>query len=125
MRLITGLLIVGSIAACSGEETSTPVSTADTGTVVTDTGTAPTDTGTAVTDTGTSTSDASSDAPSDAGKKALGDTCTADGDCESNVCFMGGMGNYCTLKCTNENAATVCIKPLLPECNTKGYCKKM
>jgi hypothetical protein len=59
------------------------------------------------------------------GTKKLGETCTGDGDCVSNVCFIGGMVSYCSFKCTTANQAMVCVAPLLPECNTKGYCKKI
>lgn len=106
------------LTACSGD---------DEGKVTSDTGTAA-DTAT-TTDTATATDTASTmetggETSGDAAKKGLGETCAVDGDCASNACFVGGMGSYCTLKCTPENAATVCLAPLLPECNTKGYCKK-
>lgn len=60
----------------------------------------------------------------DAGKKALAEACTDDPDCASNVCFKGNQGSYCSLQCTNQNAATVCVAPFDGTCNKQGYCRK-
>ncbi len=57
--------------------------------------------------------------------KDLGETCAADKDCKSNVCFQGGNGSYCSLKCTTANAATVCVPPAFNgQCNKQGFCRK-
>lgn len=77
-------------------------------------------------DSGQTAEDAGSDSASEAGsgKKANGEDCSAPTDCESGVCFIGGGQSYCTLECTTENAATVCVAPLTGKCNNKGYCKR-
>lgn len=55
----------------------------------------------------------------------FGDPCTADGNCASNVCFMGGMGSYCSLHCMVATQATDCPSPPTSgRCNGMGYCKK-
>ena len=33
---------------------------------------------------------------------AFGASCNADSDCESNVCFSGGKGGFCSLQCTSD-----------------------
>jgi hypothetical protein len=127
MQFTARALALGAIVlvtGCGSDDGGTVAST-DTGTAA-DTATSSMDTATA-TDTATTTEtsgETTGETSSDAAKKALGETCAVDGDCASNACFVGGMGSYCSLKCTTENAATVCIAPLLPECNIKGYCKK-
>ena len=60
----------------------------------------------------------------DAGKKALTEACTKADDCASNVCFMGNQGSYCSLACTQQNAATVCVAPFNGVCNNQGFCRK-
>lgn len=57
-------------------------------------------------------------------KKAAIEACTKDDDCASGVCYAGDQGSYCSLKCTAETAATVCVAPFAGTCNKKGYCKK-
>ncbi|MBX3192802.1 MAG: hypothetical protein KF819_37810 [Labilithrix sp.] len=59
-----------------------------------------------------------------AGSRALIEGCVKDEDCESKVCFPGDQGSYCSLKCTPENATTVCVAPMGGTCNKKGFCKK-
>ncbi len=78
------------------------------------------------------TSDAGGDAHLDAAADgttgslgAFGTSCGKNEDCTSKVCFMGGMGSYCSLPCTPANMFTACPKPLTSgTCNMMGYCKK-
>lgn len=58
------------------------------------------------------------------GKSALAASCTANEECESNICFLGGNQSFCSLRCTVENVATVCVAPLTGSCNKQGYCKR-
>jgi hypothetical protein len=75
---------------------------------------------------GASSGSSGSDAATEAGglKKNAEVGCTKDGDCESNICFTGGTQSYCALKCTPDNAATVCVAPFTGSCNNKGFCKR-
>jgi hypothetical protein len=57
-------------------------------------------------------------------KKAAIEACMKDDDCASGVCYLGDQGSYCSLKCTADTAATVCIAPFAGTCNKKGFCKK-
>lgn len=87
------------------------------------------DAGSPTTDAGGNTdSGGNTDAGGDSGgggKAALGETCNADGDCESDACFKGGQQKYCSLKCTQQNAATICVAPTFNGvCNNQGYCRK-
>lgn len=50
--------------------------------------------------------------------------CTKNEECESNVCFQGGNQSFCSVQCTPDNAATVCVAPFTGSCNNKGYCKR-
>lgn len=50
--------------------------------------------------------------------------CEKDSDCASNVCFLGNMQHFCTLKCTTANATSICEAPLTGTCNKQGYCKR-
>ena len=60
-----------------------------------------------------------------AAKKANGEgPCAANGECESGVCFMGGTQSYCALKCTANDAATICVAPFTGTCNKQGFCKR-
>lgn len=90
------------------------------------------DSGTAA-DTGTSdagqdseaTRDGGAEAAADGGGKAFGESCTADGECASNVCFKGGSQTFCSIRCTAATAAADCPKPPTDgTCNNQGYCKK-
>jgi hypothetical protein len=87
---------------------------------------------------GTTNTSSGGDPPEDAGspatdaalesstaKKKNGELgCTGDADCESNVCYQGDKQSYCSLRCTTENAATVCATPFSGSCNNKGFCKR-
>ena len=57
-------------------------------------------------------------------KKAAIEACIKDDDCASGVCYLGDQGSYCSLKCTADTAATVCVAPFAGTCNKKGFCKK-
>lgn len=50
--------------------------------------------------------------------------CASDTECESGVCFSGGMQSYCSVTCTMENAATTCGAPFTGSCNKQGFCKR-
>ena len=55
------------------------------------------------------------------GAGAFGDVCTAGPDCMSGICFVGGMGSYCSKTCaTNAD----CVGLGSQTCNLQGYCKK-
>jgi len=59
------------------------------------------------------------------GSKKPVEVCVADADCDTNVCYQGDQGSYCSLKCTPETAGTVCVAPFAGTCNKKGFCKKL
>lgn len=83
------------------------------------------DSGTPATDSGSNVDSGQEADSGSSGKAALGETCAADGDCESDVCFKGGQKSYCSLKCTSANAATICAPPTFNGvCNNQGYCRK-
>lgn len=110
---VVSLGVAALVVACSSEDGKpTTVVTTDAGS----SGSSGT-----VTDSGTPTTDASSTA-----KKANGAVgCKADGsDCESGVCFAGNNQAFCTVKCTDATAATVCLAPLTGTCNKQGFCKR-
>lgn len=70
--------------------------------------------------------DAGEDATADGGgaKKGLTEACATDAECESNTCFKGNQGSYCSLACTAASAATVCVSPFNGVCNNQGFCRK-
>lgn len=59
-----------------------------------------------------------------AAKKAAAEQCTANDQCESNICFIGGTQSYCSVKCTAADAATKCAAPFTGSCNKQGFCKR-
>src|SRR5262245_52638932 len=69
--------------------------------------------------------DAGSEA-STAALKGPGIDCTADSECQSGKCFIGGKSSWCSLPCTAANAATVCVPvpPLDGTCNNQGLCRR-
>ena len=74
-------------------------------------------------ESGAPAQDATTDAP--ARKKALAEDCTSDAECESNVCFLGTKTSWCALKCTAQNAASICTPPAFDgTCNNQGYCRR-
>ncbi len=59
-----------------------------------------------------------------AGLKPFGAPCTANTQCASDVCFIGGMMSFCSYHCTQATAATDCpVPPTSGVCNNQGYCK--
>jgi len=56
------------------------------------------------------------------GTKAFGDTCTDNGECQSNLCFTFGTGDQlCTITCS---AATDCPSGSQGQkCNKQGVCR--
>jgi hypothetical protein len=59
-------------------------------------------------------------------KKAFGDNCTADTDCESGICrgFQMMTVTKCTKACTAATAAQDCPNPpSTGTCNTDNICK--
>jgi hypothetical protein len=54
----------------------------------------------------------------------IGQPCTVDAQCQTNVCFVGGMRSFCTLRCTLATQAQDCPVPVTSgECNMQGFCK--
>ena len=65
------------------------------------------------------------DAGHDSGKLPFGETCTADAQCDSNVCAPNDTGGpyWCSYRCTKTTQAMKCPTPETPgTCNTHGYC---
>ena len=59
-----------------------------------------------------------------AGLKPFGAPCTANAQCATDVCFIGGMQSFCSMHCTQATAAKDCpIPPTTGVCNNQGYCK--
>jgi hypothetical protein len=60
----------------------------------------------------------------DAARKAVGETCAQDDECETGACFKGGTRAYCTKHCSPTTAAEDCpIPPYTAVCNMQGFCK--
>jgi len=56
--------------------------------------------------------------------KPFGQSCMANAECMSSICFIGGMRSYCSLKCTTATAAKDCpVPPTTGACNMQGFCK--
>jgi hypothetical protein len=53
---------------------------------------------------------------------AFGASCTSGSDCESDVCFSGGKGGFCSLNCTSE-AQCPAGADGTQHCNPHGYCR--
>ncbi len=76
--------------------------------------------------------DAGAEAAADASKMAVPSTnkgpgvdCGAAEECQSGICFVGGQASYCSLRCTNDNATTICsTQPFDGTCNKQGYCRR-
>ena len=109
---------------CSSDEGNTNTG-ADAGTNADTGSTSNSDSGGSTSDSGQGTTDAGPGDTGAPGTKEFGEACAGDSECKSNACFMGGQGNYCSIKCTPATAATDCPSPPTSgECNNKGYCKK-
>ena len=131
LALGTPFLCAGVLGACGGDDNSGTNATDAGG--VKDTGSSTlADTGSAFVNDSGSLVDAGSDA-GDGGLKGLGQSCTADPDCTSKLCFMGGggggvnsAGDYCTIPCNMPvvNDPVCANKPgLTGKCNGKGACQ--
>lgn len=60
----------------------------------------------------------------DAALEPIGQPCTVDAQCQTDVCFVGGMRSFCTLHCTMATQAQDCPVPITSgECNLQGFCK--
>ena len=60
----------------------------------------------------------------DGGLLPFGQPCSANSQCASSVCFLGGNRTFCSLRCTTATAATDCpMPPTSGACNMQGYCK--
>lgn len=70
--------------------------------------------------------DAGTEAAAEAGaKKKNGEQgCSVPEDCESNICFIGGRQQFCSVACTPESASTACAAPFTGSCNRQGFCKR-
>ena len=53
---------------------------------------------------------------------AFGAACTAGSDCESNVCYSGGKGGFCSLTCTSDTQCPAGADGT-QVCNPHGYCR--
>ncbi len=99
--------------ACSSTTEPVPAPPKDSGAV--DSSMPAADTGGPAVDSG---SDAGTDGPAPG---TFGATCTGPTDCDSMVCFVGGMRSFCSLRC---EAGTDCpLPPTTGVCNNMGYCK--
>jgi hypothetical protein len=60
------------------------------------------------------------------GPKGPGANCTADGECQSGKCFIGGKASWCSYPCNASNVATVCVPvpPFDGTCNNQGFCRR-
>lgn len=55
---------------------------------------------------------------------ASGAACTKNGECQSNVCFVGNKASYCSFNCTATNALSACATaPFDGKCNQQGFCR--
>ena len=64
------------------------------------------------------------DAASDLSLLPFGAPCMVNSQCQSNLCFVGGMQTFCSLPCTMATAAQDCpVPPTSGTCNMKGFCK--
>ena len=64
------------------------------------------------------------DGGGDGGLLPFGSACSANSQCESNICFIGGNRTFCSLHCTMATAATDCpVPPTSGTCNMQGFCK--
>jgi hypothetical protein len=62
---------------------------------------------------------------SPAGRAGPGVACTRDTECQSNLCFIGNTGSYCSFSCTPTDAMTTCTAPPFNGvCNKQGFCRR-
>ena len=56
--------------------------------------------------------------------KPFGQPCAVNAECQSDLCFVGGMMTFCSLPCTAATQAKDCpVPPTSGLCNMKGFCK--
>jgi len=120
LTVISLSLMGAAYAGCSSSDTSTSSGgTTDGGSEGgggSDGASTPADSGSTPADSGGTTGDG--------GKKAFGEDCNVDGDCETGACFAGNKQHFCTFHCMAATAATDCPKPpTTGECNNQGYCR--
>jgi len=117
VTVLAASCVLGGCSADDGKPSGSGTGTGTGGGTGTGTGTP------AATDT---TRSPTAPAPAEAGaKKGLTEICATNDDCASGVCYASDQGAlYCSVKCTADNATTVCVAPLAGSCNKKGYCKK-
>jgi len=58
--------------------------------------------------------------PGDGGGLPFGANCTANDQCASNLCFMGGTQSYCSQHCTSPADCP----PQATGCNMMGFCRR-
>lgn len=87
---------------------------------------ATTKTDAAITTPDVSSTDVSSTDVANAAPKSFGELCSSDDDCLSAACFMGGMGSFCSLRCSlTDQVDPVCTTPpSTGQCNKQGFCRK-
>lgn len=51
----------------------------------------------------------------------FGTSCTSVIECDSGVCFVGGKGGFCTVKCAEDKDCAASSRD--PHCNPHGYCR--
>ncbi len=94
-------IVTASVTACSGDE------------------------GEPGTSWGTTLADDAGSEREGGGKKVAAEPgCANDSECETNVCFKGNDQSFCTIECTTDTAATLCVAPYTGSCNRQGYCKR-
>jgi hypothetical protein len=54
--------------------------------------------------------------------RAFGAACASSADCDSNVCFVGGHGGFCSLRCAADVSCPTSSSGA-PHCNPRGYCR--
>lgn len=135
--LLASLTIVGGLVVACGDDDdggNTPTTTNDAGSNTSpDGGGNPGENTPDASDSGTADA---GDAGGDAGAKGLGQTCAANTECESNVCFIGGTGGggggtggFCSLECTQPNTENVApcnehMDVFSGKCNGQRRCQK-
>lgn len=104
--VLPSLLLAASLVACSSDDGK------------------PTQTGTSSGAVAGEDAGTGSEGGTAAAKKKAAETCAAADECESGVCFIGGNQSFCSVKCTTDTAATICVAPFTGTCNKQGYCKR-
>ena len=60
------------------------------------------------------------------GTKGFAEDCLQGSECQSGICFVGGMQSFCSLACqANEQCPPPPLNPAAgPSCNRRGFCKR-